>query len=544
MISKNSKYFKLFGYLSLVFIVLLNFNCTKLNVEKETKYTSETTSKFFSLPVATNPLVRRVAAAMELQNSKVPFIDNFVLNEGYAIWDKVMLKESKRDIAVQSILGNTTSAGVASTDSAVVIPLALENTNKINSYLIAYFTDSLTIKLCRSRNYANYSFENANNGDSLVAEKIALMTMALDKLVFGYSEFDITDSRLFAKLKAPNTTQTQVTRKINLTSIDGGSANVLQFFTTTICFTYSYEENYPNPNSVNCPPGQACQWTHTVYTNSCSSFTSVGDEDYYGTSGGGTSGGGPPGGGGGPTGGGGGPIGNGNPTGGGPTGGSGLGWTPVVSADPCDDFIMSLQNNQNFVNKFHNLNRGGQNAPTIQDFEQGYQVTNIATNVYDSVHGISGTPFIRWTITQPISGVLHCHFDGGNSIFSPEDVVFMAQIFLSNYYVSDTANFFFGVTSYNNPPYLIKVGNIAKYRIFAQKIAGTPEDADIFIDKYKNKVVNTNGSGNNEIGFLKMIKDNLGEDGLILYSGNEACDTWTKLKLNFNGNFVSTIPCL
>lgn len=98
-----------------------------------------------------------------------------------------------------------------------------------------------------------------------------------------------------------------------------------------------------------------------------------------------------------------------------------------------------------------------------------------------------------------------------------------------------------GVTSYNNPPYLIKVTNVAKFRIFANKIAGTDRKQEGFILKYGDKF-NFNNAPANEVGFLNMLKDNLGSLGLTLYRGNEDFNQWTKLTIDAF-DVVSEIPC-
>lgn len=78
---------------------------------------------------------------------------------------------------------------------------------------------------------------------------------------------------------------------------------------------------------------------------------------------------------------------------------------------------------------------------------------------------------ITWNIpaNTTVEGLLHSHFHGRNSIFSPQDVIFMAQIFLQGY-AKDSNNLYIGMTGHNNIyPYLLKITNTARFRTFAKK---------------------------------------------------------------------------
>ncbi|MEI7965858.1 MAG: hypothetical protein WCH29_11885, partial [Chitinophagaceae bacterium] len=282
--------------------------------------------------------------------------------------------------------------------------------------------------------------------------------------------------------------------------------------------------------------------TITYICSYCGQYTcpltvSIEECTYITVGGGGTGGGG--------TGGGG--------TGGGGTGGGGgcpwygCGPPPPIYAAPCD-YIRILQNDPNFVGKFYSLNKP---QALNAGFEKGYIVNNRINNDYASVQGNTGSPIIELNFAAgtKVDGLLHCHNYGNNNIFSPKDIIMLARTFLQGF-ASDTANLFMGMTSYSDFPYLIKVNNIGRFRVFAQSIAG--EDGnDVkkmkeFMDKYELKFNSTNSStylDDNILEFMKMINNDIGGDGLTLFRGNKECTEWSKLIYNVNSGTVSGDPC-
>ena len=85
--------------LFLVALIVCTFSCRKTDFITEEKENNKAlTDKFFDLPVNTNPLVKRIAENMKIQNDKNEFIANFIKTEGYAIWDKVIIQASNRQI--------------------------------------------------------------------------------------------------------------------------------------------------------------------------------------------------------------------------------------------------------------------------------------------------------------------------------------------------------------------------------------------------------------------------------------------------------------
>jgi hypothetical protein len=118
----------------------------------------------------------------------------------------------------------------------------------------------------------------------------------------------------------------------------------------------------------------------------------------------------------------------------------------------------------------------------------------------------------------------------------------MAKVYLAGR-ARDSANLFWGVTSSYGDPYLIKVGDPAKFRAFAEKIVQMQSGKRNakFSDKY-DSYLNSNDPVKNEEGFLKMLKELKVNGGITLYRGNSTCTQWTKLESDGFGG-VKTTNC-
>jgi hypothetical protein len=164
-------------------------------------------------------------------------------------------------------------------------------------------------------------------GVDTTAENLAVLFMLLDKEVFGYDRFKITDKSLFGSYPIQPTTSGRVIRINNDSGYSGRSNRsataILVCYETYYCGTISWCNAHGGCDYMNCP------------TNAC--FLLAEECEYYDEPPAGGGGGSPPGGGGSPPGGGG----SGNPPGGDPPpcGGNplrntlfdpcGPGWVPI-----------------------------------------------------------------------------------------------------------------------------------------------------------------------------------------------------------------------
>ena len=224
-------------------------------------------------------------------------------------------------------------------------------------------------------------------------------------------------------------------------------------------------------------------------------------------------------------------------------------WPPVPPPPPfCDPFVDALSANTNFVNVFHWLNTSGPNQPLGLNYEVGVEIRDV--NQYNNSNYITkyGAPdtktvdfYLQANTLQ--AGFLHSHYSGLNSMFTADDIILLATTFMTNH-AKDTNNLFMGLTSSYSTPFIMKVGNVAKFRQFCTKIVGAngldslkKED---FKDKYDRKVDSYDPDAN-EKAFLEMFKEYGGEDGLNLLSGNIACNQWTKRRID-NFGAVKNVP--
>ncbi len=151
------------------------------------KHHSNPTAQFFSLPTGSPAEVIRIAENLKRQNARTGFINTLIVKEGYAVWDNVEVKMPTQNNARITTNNN---------DTIIYIPLVLENTNYVNSFIYATLNGSINLRLYRGREYANYGFGDINS-DTDNAERLALQIMMLDNRVFGYTDFLLKDSRLF-----------------------------------------------------------------------------------------------------------------------------------------------------------------------------------------------------------------------------------------------------------------------------------------------------------------------------------------------------------
>lgn len=444
------------------------------------------------------------------------------------MWDKAVLLKNSHHQA-QSLTNNNVGADE---DTTIFIPLSQGSNLYVDGYILASISDTISTYVYDAKNYPAYGFGQPAAETTLSAEKIALLTMMLDANAFGDSVFTITDMRLFSYLKDTSIAGDPLTRTITLKNIAVNRQTNLYGIGVVICITYETEENYQNPFNVNCSdPNAACQWTHTITWEECY------DTEIDGSGGGSSGGGG--------TTGGGTPPGGGNPTGG---GGGGVGWHPTSqNPNPCDPYIATLQNDAYFSSIVAYLSSS---AVTNLPYEMGYGVIR-PSNYYPKNGVDSDDPMVDFSslftsIGETYDGLLHSHQFGGNSIFSPQDVAYMAELFIKNRF-RDLGNGYFVMTSHMGPPYMLKISDVDAFRVFAQKIVGVDGNdtklSATFVAKYLNKF-NTAYAGTNEVNFMKMMQDYFDDAGgppMILYRGTTAGNKWSKLSLTVSQTGDATV---
>ncbi len=539
-------------YLS-IFAILISIVIAKTSCKKNDLLTNENSTQlnvrinqFFNLPSNVNPAVARVAKELERQNQKTGFISTLATQAGFPVWDKSSVKLIKNNNSSNS---NSLLEDYKGADTCILIPMVLIDANHVNAFISAtIIDDSVTMRMYYKNDYKAYPFKATQPATGITtAEEFASQMMSFDKAVFGYTKFEIKDKKLF--LPTQNYKDTSFAKGIaTITSTQQSNLILCQQveIVITVCNTPTYFACADADGCDICGNGVCYQIISSA--ESCTNVPPPG--------GGGWPSAPPPGPGG--TGGGGGPTGGGNCNVGGlilegwappnpcypPTGGNPL--PPVPPNPPCSEFITSLEANTNFIDRMKYLNTATVlNAPN----EVGYTIRDITqynSNSYIPGTGSATSPIIDWSFPggTKVEGLIHSHYSGLNSIFSHDDVILMARLFLANF-AKDTNNLFFAMTSKDSPPFLMKVGNASTFRTFCEKIVGVNGNDEEKMKTFARKCVGKIDSDDfytNEKEFLKIIKELGAENGLILYRGDENFNKWTKRKVDAYGD-VSSIEC-
>lgn len=241
-------------------------------------------------------------------------------------------------------------------DSVVIIPIVPENTKEVTAYLQAWIGDTISLAIYTKYQYTALAFGNTLNNGVGEAEKLALQFMRLNKLVFNYTAFQITDKRLFTgNIPVIDTAKAGVL--IRLREPENNISSRLRY--VELCVDI-IRTNCTTPTAPQCMPvcdncPGYCQTTETICTGWWEDDNPGGGEDPALPDPGDGSGGatdlpGP----GDPCGGGRimgarlPPCGGG---GGGTGGGSGGGWIPIVPLDddPCSEVASVANSAKNFT---------------------------------------------------------------------------------------------------------------------------------------------------------------------------------------------------
>jgi hypothetical protein len=527
---------------------------------------------FFEIPKTVNSTIIRIVAELKKQNDSSKFINEFAKNEGFAIWDKscIILSAPKNNsnnfftpLASVSAVANKSVP-----DTIIYIPLVLENDDHVNAFIKARVSDTISMSLFRQSDYTRFPYQTMTAATVTTAENYALRMMQMDRDIFGRSEFDIKDKRLFSNgVLCKDTSRTKIIVKFGSAESNPANGYSINSVLHTVCVTITTTTNQcpypsgqcPNINTGVLGPCDNCtQWCHGSSSTGeqCVSWWEDDPTGWpiipIGGSGGGGGNGGPP-----------------SPCASNPTS---LFPIPIINSavlppnctpfpnpwpppppppNPCDLFIGSLENDTTFRNYFNVLN---QPNTISQSYEVGYMVTNRLANSYSLKTGEANKPEINWAselgANTLVSGCLHSHYcptppdDCLSFIFSAQDVILMAQIYLTGH-ARDTNNLFFGVTSAGPNPYLIKVNNTTAFRAFAKKIVGEngmdKSKMKKFLKNYSNKF-NSQDASVTELEFLEMLQKEGGINGIGLYRSYSNCHNWQKLGLNSVGD-VSVINC-
>ncbi len=301
------------------FIFFTQQSCKKTDlvssVQEEVKQ-ERTVGEFFKLPASASPVLQRVAKELERQNGIKPFLTEFILKDGFPVWEKASIETKRLKSKANSISGFN---GDGLSDTTVFIPLVINSEKYVHGFIWANVKDSILLKIYRQSDFVNFPFQTSpTQTDSTSAENFALRMMLMDYEVFGSTEFEVKDKRLFNYSSLYKDTE-NVIRHVKFDSTYArnnllSNGTVISSIMRSLCVIITTTTT--NYHCHGCLPGNCdeCIPLCKSYTNSyqmiCETWNEDEGEGWPGGGGNGGSGGG----------------------GGGGTGGSGGGGNPPCSA--------------------------------------------------------------------------------------------------------------------------------------------------------------------------------------------------------------------
>lgn len=201
----------------------------------------------FEISSAAPHALTTVVAELKRQNVMTGFLKDFVVKEGYPLWDKsIYQKLEKNNPAVFNARGGEEVA-----DTVVYTPIALLDSNFVNGFLLSkVFGDSVELYLYRANDYDLYPYGGVD-GSVLTAEFITLKLIELNDAAFGKHKYEIKDSFLFRDFHngKPNFIRTVIEINLN-SSVAGKYALFPACFETVNCWCLR--------NPGRCDPDKKC----------------------------------------------------------------------------------------------------------------------------------------------------------------------------------------------------------------------------------------------------------------------------------------------
>ncbi len=191
-----------------------------------------------------------------------------------------------------------------------------------------------------------------------------------------------------------------------------------------------------------------------------------------------------------------------------PNGGHATGNT----ANPPCTLINKLKKDVEFKNKLASF----KNSAATDNFEKYSVIYNDPTpNTttgqedtydYEDFQGAEDAQGGAYTGNSTMQGVIHTHYQGLSSIFSPDD---LQDMYNQMIYPDITDDFFIGVVTAQGTAYILQVVDRQAFINFGNQYLSTDKKIENFTDNFYKKKYNLTSSNraNNEKNFLKMMND-------------------------------------
>jgi hypothetical protein len=231
----SAKQLTITGVTFALFVILLFTTCRKKEIFHD-DLMADYTENFFTVPANASPIIKRVAAAISLQNDRYHFVNDLAKNEGMAFWGNAFILQGNRFLHRDA---NTATGG----DTTVLIPLVLNNTQFVSGYLECKVTDSVSIALVKGREYSNYGYSNGDT--TLNAQTIAKVCMAFEYEIWGHNQFVVTNATLARSLFGLTATpRYQVIKVANAPSPNSQAIGIGGYTYTMGDFLQDHQINY------------------------------------------------------------------------------------------------------------------------------------------------------------------------------------------------------------------------------------------------------------------------------------------------------------
>lgn len=171
------------------------------------------------------------------------------------------------------------------------------------------------------------------------------------------------------------------------------------------------------------------------------------------------------------------------------------------------------------------------------NYEAGYVYVNPS---YQYVQGQPNEPGFNLQITGQIGGMMHSHYTGLLSIYSPDDLYSFVHLY-KNGNMWDPSTFSMGLVTASGTQYLLYIDDMTAFQNFADFIT-TQGSYDAYSIAYENlfNIRPSNSAATNEANFLNYIR--AANIGLRLMKGSDNFHDWSPIKSDGNGNIVP-YPC-